>query len=487
MSRVGVIRSERKRRWAWLIVGYLASCASPGKNGPAPKTVAAPGPAQPVDGEISPEPLGGIGPFDSPVITMAASEGTIAASAASSSTVRLFDARTGQPMGDLACPSPSVIGLRFSPDGKYLSAISQQQNEVYVWDVAARSAARTFRTPKKAWGAMPLSGGARVVVAGEQGMMVIAAIDTGQVVRSIPALDKGTMYGLGLSKSGRWLSAVADGRSLIVVDMERGDSTRVAEADTKMRLSASEFSPDDSFVIARGSSFGPPRMVEVGAHPEGAEPVASTGPSYSGCSAAIVATGLIGYALCAAIVSATAPAVDQVKAPAPSKGRSDDKARPAAGGPPDKQPTVDLAGMSGELMVWRLNDPQPIVVKAFGRTFEQMAWSTDSAKVALVTSGMQEGEMVKRVSIYQRSQISARSSTLPSPIGSVTLGRANNLLLGAIASDVSTVFMERSQPASYAAGAGQTVASAPGKPKFTIERWPLPALRTQVNSAARSP
>jgi hypothetical protein len=35
--------------------------------------------------------------------------------------------------------------------------------------------------------------------------------------------------------------------------------------------------------------------------------------------------------------------------------------------------------------------------------------------------------MVKRVSIYDRSQISARGSGLPSPVGSVTLGRAGNL------------------------------------------------------------
>ena len=436
---------------------------------------------------MSPEPRGAIGPFDAPVITMVTSEDTIAVAAVGASAVRLFDARTGQSTGDLACPSSGAMGLRFSPDGKYLSAISQQQNEVYVWDVTARSAARIVRSPRKVWGAMPLPGGTRVAVAGEEGTLLVAAIDTGRLVRSIAFTEKATVYGLGLSKSGRWLSAVVEGHALILVDLEHDDSFRLAEGDGKMQLSASEFSPDDAFVIARGSSRLPPRMVEVGSHPEGAEPAAAgSSPSYAGCSAAIVATGLIGYSLCVAIVSATASPADGSPAAAPAPDRSE-KAKGAASGPPDKNPTVDIAGMSGELMVWRLTDPQPIVVKAFGRNFEQMAWSTDSAKVALVTSGMQEGEMVKRVSIYQRSQISGRSSGLPSPVGSVTLGRAGSLLLGAIDSDQATLFMERSQPSPPAPAAGQTVASAPGKPSFTIERWPLPALRAAGATAATSP
>lgn len=418
---------------------------------------------------------------------MAASEDTVAAAAAGASTVRLFDSHTGQPTGELPCPTPNVIGLRFSPDGKYLSAVSQQQGEVYVWDVAARSPARTVRSPKKVWGAVPLPGGAQVAVGGEQGLMVIAAMDTGQLVRSVPLPDKPMVYGLGLSKSGRWFSAVAGGRSLIVVDLEHSDSIRIADADQKMQLSATEFSPDDKFVIARGSSFLPPKLVEVGAHPEGAEPTTNngTGPSYAGCSAAIVAAGLIGYAVCAAIVSSTAPTSDQPTAAAPPDAEAH-KAQRAAASRPDSNATVDLAGLSGELMVWQLTDPRPIVVKAFGRTFEQMAWSKDSTRVALIASGLQDGEMVKRVLTYQRSQISARSSAFPPPVGSVTLGRAGALLLGTIDSDQATLFMERDQPALHGSAATQAAAATPAKQRYTIERWPIPALRAEAAGTAHA-
>lgn len=480
MSTVGLPRSEWKRWCAWLLVGLLSSCAGASKNGPAPKTAATGAePLEPVDGETAPEPRSGLGPFDSPVVAMVASEDTIAISLAAASTVRLFDSRTGQPMGELPCPTSGVLGLRFSPDGKHLSAISQRQNEVYVWDVAARSPARPLGVPKKVWSALPLAGGARVAVAGEDGMVVIAAVDTGKLVRSIPMPDKSTVYGLGLSRSGRWLSGVVEGRSMIVVDLERNDPIRIADADMKMQLSATEFSPDELSVVARGSSFLPPKMVSVGAHPEGAEPAAATtgsSPSYAGCSVAMVATGLIGYAICAAIVSSSAPTADQPAARAAPPEDGVGSAKKASSGPADRNTTVDIAGLSGELMLWRLSDPQPVVVKAFGRTFEQMAWSKDSAKVALVASGIQDGEMVKRVLIYQSSQI-GRSSALPPAVGTVVLGRAGTLLAGAIASDQATVFMERSQPARPAPAGAQP---APAKQRFTVERWSIPALQTAV-------
>jgi hypothetical protein len=391
-------------------------------------------------------------------------------------------------MGELPCPTHNIIGLRFSPDGKHLSAISQRQNEVYVWDVAARTPARTIRAPNRVWSAMPLSGGARVALAGEQGLLVIAAVDSGQVVRSIPVRDKPLVYGLGLSTSGQWLSGVVGGRAMIVVDLDRGDSIRIADADQKMQLSATEFSPDDLFVIARGSSFLPPKMVEVGAHPEGAEPAAPTdSSSYAGCSAAIVATGLIGYAICAAIVSSSAPSNDPGAATRAKPSSDDDIAtKRAPSGPSDGQPTVDITGLSAELMLWRLSDPQPIVAKTFGRTFEQMGWSKDATKVALVANGIQDGELVKRVLIYQRSHISARSSALPPPVESLTLGRVGNLSLSAIASDQATLFMARSQPALPPPGGAQPGTAVPSRQKYTIERWPIPTLRTAADGAVHS-
>jgi|GEM_PF-5052782 len=486
---MGLTRSGRNRRWAWLLVALLSSCLAPVKNNAAPpktavatgKVTAAPEPPEPVDGETSPDPRGAIGPFDTHIQSIATSNGTIAISVAGATSVRLFDSRTGQSTGELPCPTHNVVGLRFSPDGKHLGAISPQLNEVYVWDVAARTAARTVRSPNRAWGALPLRGGAKVAIAGEHGLLVIAAVDTGQVVRSIPVRDKSTVYGLAASKSGKWLAGVVAGRSMIVIDLERNDSIRTADADKKMQLLATEFSPDDLSVIARGSSFMAPKMVQVGAHPEGADPTAA--PSYASCGAAIIPTGLIGYAICAAIVGNSAASNDQAATKA-SRPDSDDRPPDrAADASSDGHPTVDIAGLAGELMLWPLDEPQPIVVKTFGRTFEQMAWSKDGTKVALVASGIQDGELVKRILVYQRRQISGRSGTLPPPVNAVTLGRVTDLLLGAIDTDQATLFMERRRPAGSAPATPAPVTAAPSKPQYTIERWPISALQTPVDES----
>jgi len=215
---------NRSRVAAWLLVGVLSSCASAAPSGGGANTAAAAAGAtvalRPVDGEVSPEPRAGIGPFDSSILSMATAEGAIAISLANASSVRLLDSRTGQLTAELASPTPNVIGLKFSPGAKHLTAISRQQNEVYVWDVVARTPARTIRAANRVWGAVSLRGGARVVLAGEHGTLVLVAVDTGQVVRSLPvretfkaesAPERLTVYGLALSRSGQWLAAVVGG------------------------------------------------------------------------------------------------------------------------------------------------------------------------------------------------------------------------------------------------------------------------------------
>ena len=121
----------------------------------------------------------------------------------------------------------------------------------------------------------------------------------------------------------------------------------------------------------------------------------------------------------------------------------------------------------------RLGDAKPMLVKAFGRTFEQMAWSADSTRVALIANTIQGREFVKRVLVYQRGQMTEQSSALP-PVESVTLGRPNNLLLSAIASNQATVFVERSGPPAPPAS----------RPRYTIDRWPIRTLRAEVDAAA---
>jgi len=168
----------------------------------------------------------------------------------------------------------------------------------------------------------------------------------------------------------------------------------------------------------------------------------------------MVAAGLIGYALCTVIYD----------------DLNDD------GGPPDARSTVDITGLAGEVMLWRVSDAQPIVVKSFGRTFEQMAWSADSTRVALIANTIQEREIVKRVLVYQRREITARSSALPPPVESLILGRPNNLLSSAIAADQATLFVERRE---MSVPAGAPPASMP---RYTLERWPIPTLRPEVDT-----
>jgi len=307
-----------------------------------------------------------------------------------------------------------------------------------------------------------------MALGGDGGLMTIVAVDTGAVIRTLPVRDwfgtdlrpeQMTVFGLALSGSGRWLAGVVAGLHLVLVDLEGAGPIRSVAVDDPVRLSSIEFSPDGRFLAARASSFAPPKLISVGRGPRGQASSSATVDNGCNNGAMFALGGLIGVLACNAIADARASSNESSKRPAGNRTDYADYRRSNDAG----EATQELAGMAGALVLWRLGAPAPVVVKSFGRTFEHLTWSPDSTKVVILSKGAQDGQLVKRLQVYARSEITERTSALPPPVESLTLGRSEELLFGVVATAAATMYLER-RDADTKVGA------------TTVQSWAIPSL-----------
>jgi WD40 repeat protein len=169
-------------------------------------------------------------------------DGRWIASGAWDSTVRLWDAATGEPCAALPHPG-HVLSLAFSPDGRSLVTASGD-DRLRLWDVATASVRQEIQGPGPSTGRLAVSPDGRRVAAqawdGQRQKNHLSVCDVTSGERLFAA-DGGV---LAYSPDGRWLAAVdADNKTVLLLDAQTHE-TAARFTGHEQDVSSAAFSPD---------------------------------------------------------------------------------------------------------------------------------------------------------------------------------------------------------------------------------------------------
>jgi WD40 repeat protein/predicted Ser/Thr protein kinase len=140
-------------------------------------------------------------------------DGRTLASGSWDGTVRLWDARTGEPGAVLRHPD-TVLAMAFGPDGSWLVTGGHPGNGVRVWDVAAARVRKEIAPPDGWVRFLAVSpDGAQVAVSRDGALVSVLNAVTGEEIWS------GEGAALAYSPDGRWLAwRDKDGKTLLLRD-----------------------------------------------------------------------------------------------------------------------------------------------------------------------------------------------------------------------------------------------------------------------------
>ncbi|MET0993064.1 MAG: TIR domain-containing protein, partial [Mycobacterium sp.] len=130
------------------------------------------------------------------------------ASADSDNTVRLWDAETGEPQGELKGHTGWVFDVAFSPAGNRLASASADHN-VRLWDVDTSQSLDPLPHPDQVLDVDFDPEGHLLATAGADPTVRLWNPDTGELVRALPG-HSGWVYGVAFSGDGRWLASTGE-------------------------------------------------------------------------------------------------------------------------------------------------------------------------------------------------------------------------------------------------------------------------------------
>jgi RNA polymerase sigma factor (sigma-70 family) len=170
-----------------------------------------------------------------------APDGKLLASAGADSNVRLWDPATARELAQLEGHAGYIVGLAFSPDGKWLATTGEPylgengiraDRTVRLWDVAKRSESRSFTRDDYHAGPQRFSPDGRTFVYSDGGTLHFIDLATGQEPR--PPSFKG-VADFNFAAGGRWLLTVAPDGTVRFWDLATGlELHRMGPADCHM-------------------------------------------------------------------------------------------------------------------------------------------------------------------------------------------------------------------------------------------------------------
>jgi WD40 repeat protein len=174
------------------------------------------------------------------------------ASGAWDSTVRLWDAATGEPCATLPHPG-TVHGLAFGPDGSWLASGSNGDGRLRIWDTATARIRKEIPVPTGVLRELTVSPDGKRVAAtafnSHDNKHYVHVFDIASGERLFSAEGRALTY----SPDGRWLAVrAADERTVFLLDARtHGTAARFVGHEGEVMLAA--FSPDSRLLASCSS------------------------------------------------------------------------------------------------------------------------------------------------------------------------------------------------------------------------------------------
>ena len=172
------------------------------------------------------------------------------ASADADNTVRLWDADTGQPRGELAGHTNWVLDVAFSPDGHRLVSASAD-NTARLWDADNGQPLRALPHPDQVFGVAFSPDGHRVATAGADQKVRLWNADNGEALEVLSG-HSGWVRGVAFSLDGRRLASAGDDNTVRIWNLDSGQPPVVLRGHTGSVLGVA-FSPEGDRVASAGA------------------------------------------------------------------------------------------------------------------------------------------------------------------------------------------------------------------------------------------
>jgi WD40 repeat protein len=164
-------------------------------------------------------------------------------------TVKVWDARTGQPMGAIGRHDQQIWAMTFSPDGRRLATASNDETvRVWAWDPARLGEVQEpeLTLPVRLIGfgdRVAFSpDGRRLATGGEEHLVTIRDATTGRVLQALRG-HTGDVFALAYDRDGRWLASAGEDTTVRLWDATSGEPLHKLRGHTGI-VTGLAFSPD---------------------------------------------------------------------------------------------------------------------------------------------------------------------------------------------------------------------------------------------------
>ena len=175
--------------------------------------------------------------------------GDLIATIGADDVVRLWNARTGEPAGDVSLNGVAITALAFSPTGDSL-ALGGVDGSLYLWNVTAGTLAENWDAHSGAVRALAFHPEARFLVSGgDDAESKVWALPSGDLRLALPT---GPVNALSLSSNGYTLAVGGPGRDVELWDAEGGGRQAVLSGH-QGSIEGLAYS-EDGMVLASGAN-----------------------------------------------------------------------------------------------------------------------------------------------------------------------------------------------------------------------------------------